>query len=408
MDFHQSTARLSRTNLALAGLFLGAFVLGSSELIVVGVINLVVADLQVSTPAAGALVTAYALGLALGGPILTALTIRLNRRSILVGSLVLFALGNLVPVVTRDYSLFMASRAFTGSLQGLYVAAAFVAGGAIVAPGQMGRAISVVIAGFAISATVGVPIGTLVGQAFGWRGSFVAVVALSVVTLIANAVLVPSVPSTQGAGIGAKHAFAPRVLAILVLNFLVFASLYSTLTYIVPFLEGVTGISGTFITVFLLVYGVATAVGSWVGGQFADKNATRTLTLATMGTAVSLLVLYLVGEVAILVMLSLLALGVFAFGMLPSLQYRVVNLAGPSGALASSLAPAAANLGIAFGSVAGGLSIGSSAATSAVTTGLLIALVAVPVAWATGFLRPPVVQETPTHGPGSAPPIGPD
>lgn len=394
MSTQQAALSQGRTNLALATLFLGMFVLGSAELLVVGVLNLIAADLQISIPAAGTLVTANALGLAIGGPILTALTIKLNKRTILIGTLVLFIVANLVAVLTANYGLFLTARTVAGALQGLFIGVGFVVGMSIVPPARMGRAISVVLSGVTVSAAVGVPLGTLVGQALGWRGSFTAIVALGVISLIATLTLVPPVPSSGGGAAGqAKYAFAPRVLAVLALNFLVFASLFAALTYIVPFLQSVTGISGALISVFLLAYGVATAVGSFGGGRFADQNAARTLTVATIGVTASLLVLYLVGAIALLVALALLALGLFALGMGPSLQYRVISLAGPGGQLASSLPASAINVGIAFGSFAGGVAIGSFTASSPVITGLIIAVIAIPVAWATSFLRPPVVEQ---------------
>ncbi|WP_067831973.1 MFS transporter [Actinomadura kijaniata] len=394
MSTPQAVRRRGRSGLSLATLFLGMFVLGSAELLVVGVLNLIAADLRVSLPAAGTLVTAYALGLAIGGPVLTALTIRLDRRTVLAGALALFALGNLVAVLTDGYGLFLAVRVLTGALQGLFIAAAFAAGISVVPPERMGRAISVVVSGVAVSAALGVPLGTLAGQTLGWRGSFTAIIALSVLALVATLALVPSVPgSGGGAGDQVRHALAPRVLAVLGLNLLVFAALYSALTYIVPFLESVTGISGALTSVFLLAYGVATAVGSFGGGRFADRNAARTLTVATTGTAVALLALHLVGAVPVLVAPVLLVWGLFAFGMVPSLQYRVVSLAGPGGQLASSLPASAANIGIAVGSAAGGAALGGSTASAPVLTGLAIAVVAVPVSWATGLLRPPAVEE---------------
>jgi len=382
-----------RTNLALATLFLGTFGLGTAELLVVGVLNLIAADLQVSIPAAGALVTANALGLAIGGPILTTLTIKINKRTVLIGTLVLFILANLVPVLTADYGMFVAARTVAGALQGLFIAVGFVVATSIVPPERMGRAISVVISGVAVSTALGVPLGTLIGQVLGWRGSFTAVVVFAVIALIAALGLIPSMPSTGGGAAGqAKYAFAPRVLAALGLNFLVFAAMFAALTYLVPFLQRVTGISGGLISLFLLAYGVATAVGSFGGGRFADTNAARTLIVATVGVAVSLLALYLLGTIVFLAALALMALGLFGMGMAASLQYRVVSLAGPGGQLASALPASAINVGIAFGSAAGGAAIGTFTASSAVITGLIIAVIAIPVAWATSFLKPPVVQ----------------
>jgi DHA1 family inner membrane transport protein len=394
MSAQQPTLSPGRANLVLAILFLGMFVLGSAEMLVVGVLDLIAADLRITIPAAGTLVTAYALGLAIGGPILTALTIKLNRRAVLVGALLLFIISNLITVVTTSYGVFLTARTLTGALQGLFIAAALGASVAIVPPERIGRAIAVVISGVAVSAALGVPLGTLVGQALAWRGSFTAIVVLATLALLATVALVPSIPSAGGgAGNQARHAFAPRVLAVLALTVLVFASVYAALTYIVPFLDTVTGVTGALVSVFLLAYGAATAVGSFGGGKFADRSADLTLKVATVASAVCLLALYLFGSIALLVALTLLAWGVFSFGMVPSLQYRVISLAGPGAALAQSLPASAANIGIAIGSAAGGLAIGNVSATAAVVTGLAIAVIAVPVAWATSFLKPPAVNE---------------
>jgi DHA1 family inner membrane transport protein len=217
---------------------------------------------------------------------------------------------------------------------------------------------------------------------------------LSAIALIASLAVVPSVPSTGGgAGDQARYAFAPRVLAVLLLAVLVFGAVFSALTYIVPFLESVTGVSGALISAFLLAYGAATAIGSFAGGRFADANAARTLVVGATGALAALLALYLVGALAFLAMLGLAALGLFVGGMAPSLQYRVVSLAGPGGSLAQSLPASAANVGVAFGSIAGGRAIETSTTSAAVLTGLMIAVIAAVVAWATGFLEPPVVDQ---------------
>lgn len=404
MNARQAVSGQRRANLALAALFLGTFVLGTAELLVVGVLNLIAADLRVSIPAAGALVSANALGLAIGGPILTALTIKLNKRAVLIGTLVLFTVANLVPVLSADYGLFVAARSVAGALQGLFIAVGFVVGASVVPPERMGRAMSVVISGVAVSAAVGVPLGTLVGQAIGWRGAFALVVVFAVIALIAAVGLIPPTPSVAGGAAGqARYAFAPRVLAALGLNFLVFAALFAALTYLVPFLQAVTRVSAGLIGVFVLAYGVATAVGSFGGGRFADQNAPRTLIVATIGVAGALLALDLAGTIAFLVALALTALGLFGMGMAASLQYRVVSLAGPGAQLASALPASAINMGIAFGSAAGGLAISGHAASAAVLTGLIIAVIAIPVAWATSYLKPPLVKQTTRPAPAARP-----
>lgn len=395
MSIQQTAVGHRSADRTLAMLFLGAFVMGSSELLIVGVLNLVAADLSISVSTAGTLVTGYALGLAIGGPILTALTIRLNRRTILCGTLMLAIACNLVVALSTSYDLTLVARTLTGAFAGLFDAAAFAVGVAVVPREWAGRALAVVISGVAVSAAIGVPLGTLLGQTLGWRGSYAAIVVLIAITLVATMALVPSVPGTGG-GVGdqAKYAFAPRVLAVLVLCALVFGSTYAALTYIVPFLQNVTGVSDALVSVFLLAYGVATAMGSFGGGRFADRDAGRTLVVAALSAAGSLAGLYLFGTNPVLVALLLLALGVCAMGMGPSLQYRVVELAGPGGELAQSLPASAVNLGIAFGSFAGGVALGAFTTSAAVLTGLVIAVIAVPVAWATSRLQPPVVTES--------------
>ena len=274
----------------LAVLFAGAFVMGCAEMLVVGLIDLIAADLQVSVPAAGALVTANALGLAIGGPLLTFLTTRFDRRRVLLATMVVFVLANLLPAFGADYSIFLAARVVIGAAQGLFIAAAMVTATSIVPPERAGRAMAVVITGFASASALGLPLGTLLGQAVGWRGSFTAVVAVALVILIIAARVLPSVPTPRESGaVGqARFAFAPRVLAVLGLAALIFVAIQSAVTYLVPFLAEVTDVSGPAVGAYLLAYGVATTVGSFVGGRFADANATRALIVGATGATVSL------------------------------------------------------------------------------------------------------------------------
>ncbi|GAA1184369.1 DHA1 family inner membrane transport protein [Kitasatospora gansuensis] len=394
MSTQQTALSPGRANLALATLFLGMFVLGSGELLVVGVLDRIAADLHVTIPEAGTLVTVYALGLAIGGPILTALTIKLEKKSVLIGSVALFIACNLVAVLTSNYGLFLVLRFLIGASQGLFIAGAFMAAMVVVPPERIGQAIGIVISGVAMSGALGVPLGTLVGQTLGWRGSFTAIVVGAVITLIGTATLIPTVPPAgAGAAHQAKYAFAPRVLAVLFLNFIVFSTVFATLTYLVPFLQRVTGISGGLLSVFLLAYGAATAIGSFGGGKFADRNASLTLIIGSVGIAVSLLVLYFVGSIAWLVVLALLAWGLSFYSIVPSLQVRVISLAGPGGQLAQSLPVSAANIGIALGAFAGGVAIDNYSASAPVIMGLIFSVVTIAVAWGSSYLKPPVVDE---------------
>ena len=390
------TTRRYPPNVVLAVLFTGAFVMGCAEMLVVGMIDLIAADLEVSVPAAGALVTANALGLAIGGPLLTFLTTRFDRRPVLLAAITVFVVANLLPALAADYGLFVGARVVIGAAQGLFIAAAFVTATAIVPAQRAGRAMAVVITGFAMASTVGLPLGTLLGQAVGWQGSFVVVVVVGVVVLAVATVVLPSVPSApdRGAVGQARYAFAPRVLAVLAAGALVFAAIQSALTYLVPYLAEVSGVSGPVVSVFLLAYGVATAVGSFGGGRFADANARRALVVGAIGLTASLLAMRLFGAVPMLLALAVFGIGLFGMGMAPSMQHRVVELAGPGAPLASSLPASTANVGIALGAFVGGLAIDVSGVSAAVLTGAVIAACAVAAAWASSLLKPPIAATT--------------
>ena len=397
MGTRQTALSPGRANLALATLFLGMFVLGSGELLVVGVLNRIATDFGVSIASAGQMVTVYALGLAIGGPILTAVTIKLEKKLVLVIAVTLFIACNLVAVLTHAYDLFLVLRFGIGALQGLFIAGAFMAVMTVVPPERIGQAIGIVISGVALSGALGLPLGTLVGQTLGWRGSFLAIVVGAAVVLIGTVTLIPTTPPTAtSAAHQARHAFAPRVLAVLFLNFIAFSAVFAPLTYLVPFLQHVTGITGAMLSVFLLAYGAATAVGSFGGGKLADRNAGRTLIIGSLGIAISLLALYIVGSIPWLVPIALLALGLSFYSCVPSLQVRVIALAGPGGELAQSLPVSAANVGIAFGSLAGGIAVNNHSASATVITGLFLAIATSAVAWGTNFLKPPSPTEEPS------------
>lgn len=381
----------TRASTVLAVLFAGAFVMGCAEMLVVGMIDLIADDLDVSVPAAGALVTANALGLAIGGPLLTLLTTRIDRRHVLLAATTVFVVANLLPAMVADYPVLLVARVVIGAVQGLFIAAAMATATRIVRHERTGRAMAVIISGFAMASAVGLPAGTLLGQAVGWRGAFVAVVVAGFVVLVLAAITLPSVPTPHdsGAVAQARHAFAPRVLAVLAVSLLTFAAMLAAITYLVPFLNEVTDVSGPAVTVFLLVYGAATAIGSFGGGRFADADAARTLIVGAIGVTASLVALLLVGSNPWLVAVAVFGVGLFGMATGPSIQHRVVGLAGPGAPLASSLPASAVNVGIAFGALAGGAAIDVGGVQLAVVAASVIAVVAVLAAWATSALKPP-------------------
>jgi len=382
-----------RPNLTLAVLFLGTFTLGSAELLVVGVLKPIADDFDVSIGATGSLVTAYALGLAVGGPALMALTVRMHRRRLLCAALAAYVAATVLAAAAPNLAVLLVARALTGTLQGAFVGVAFTIATAVVPPDRIGRAISAVLGGFAVSTAIGVPLGTLLGERIGWRGSFVADAVLGAVALVATALVVPPVAGASSAGTASqlRHAFAPRVLAILALAAVFFAGQYAALTYITPFLHDRTGISGALVSAFLLAYGGATALGALGGGRFADRDAARTVLVCAVALVAAFALLWTVGSVPILVAAVLVLWGLAGFGAVPSLQYRTIALAGPGAGIAASLPASAINAGIAIGSVLGGWAIGSYDARGPVVVALIVSVLAVPLAAATSRLRPPAV-----------------
>ncbi len=386
-----------QAGVSLWTLFLGAFVVGSAELVVVGILTLIARDMAVSISTAGTLVTAYALGVSAGGPILTAVSIRLGRRLLLRLALAFYVAGNVLAVAAVNFGVLLLARMLTGALHGLFIGVAFAVAAGLVAPERQGRGISMVLGGIAVSTVLGVPLGTLIGQELGWQAPFAAIVVLGLVALVATLVI-PPVPNTGSGGFAAqaRHALAPRVLAVLGLGVLIMGGQFATLTYLALFLEQVTGVPGPAVSVFLLAYGIANAVGTFAGGWAADRNAARTLVLANMLLVLALGALYLAGSVPIVVAVALCVWGLAGFGLVPSLQYRVVSLAGPGRDFAATLPASAVTAGIALGALAGGWAVSNHGASAAALAGLVICAAALPVSWAAGFLKPQPRGEQPS------------
>ena len=367
-----STGR--RSGVVLAGLLLGTFVTGSAELLTAGLLPLISPAFGVSIAAAGSLFSAYALGLAIGGPLLTAATLRMDRRPVLLGSMALFAIMVMAPAVLPHFGWFVATRLVAGALQGLFLAAAFTTATAVVRPERVGRALAVVIAGFSISTVLGLPLGVLVGSVVGWRGAVLIVAGFAVVATGLLGVVIPSVPGSRLSGTsGLRNALAPRVLALLALSLTLFAAPGAVMGYLMPLLEHVTGVSGPLASAILVAYGVANVAGSFLGGRLADANAARALVLVTFGLVTSAAVLFVARSQPLLAVAAILAWAVFASSAPASVQYRAVSLAGPGGALVTSLPASAASAGIALGSTASGIAYTAAGPSAVIITGMIIA-----------------------------------
>jgi DHA1 family inner membrane transport protein len=380
----------SRVTIALGALFAGTLVMGCAEMLVMGMLDLMAADLAVPVSAVGVLVSANALGIAIGGPMLTFLTTRLDRRPVLLVALMVFIGFNLLPAFGAGLETFIAARVVIGGVEGLFIAAAITTATSIVPPERACRAMAVVISGFAVSGAVGMPLGRLLGEAVGWRASFLAVVLAGTAVLLISWLVLPRVAAEGEVGMlgQLRLAFAPRVLAVLAVGVLLFAGVSAALTYLVPFLGGVAGVSGPWIGVCLMGFGIAAAAGSFAGGGFADTGAARALTVGTIGVSASLVAMILWGANPVVAVLAVLGLGMCSAGITTPWQHRVEHLAGPGAILAASLPASAGNLGDAIGAFTGGHAINIGGVHTAILAAAVLATIAIAAAIASRSLRP--------------------
>ena len=344
---------------AVAVLAFGACAIGVCELAAIGVLGMVGEDLRSSVGATGYIVTAYAAGVCLGGPLLAITTARWDRRSVLVAALGAFVVANLATAVAPGLALILGLRLVTGSLHGLYIGLATSCAAALAVPHRRGDAVAMVFGGVAVATVLGAPLGSLLGAAFGWRAAFWAVAAVAAVALLGVARVVPSVTGdAAGGAIGAlRAAMSLRVVAFLSLIVLVMGGVFSFYTYVTEFVEHRTGLTGTAMSGVLLAFGLASAVGTIVGGRLADRSAGLAMAVAAGTTTAALGALAAVGDSPLAATICLIACGLAAFSYIPPFQLRLMSLAAPATDLAATLGASAANAGIALGAAVGGAAL---------------------------------------------------
>ena len=349
--------------LALLALTLGAYAIGTTEFVIVGLIPTIAADLGVSLPSAGLLVSLYALGVAVGAPVLTALTGRVPRKTLLVALMVLFTLGNVIAWMAPGYASLIVARVLTGLAHGVFFSIGSIIATSVVPKEKAASAIAIMFTGLTVALVTGVPLGTFIGQHLGWRATFLAVAALGVIALLGSLLFVPrnlqrSAPATFGQQLAVLAQ--PRLLLVYAITALGYGGTFLSFTYLASILQDVTGFSPNAVSLVLLVYGVSVAVGNLWGGRLADRRGPiPALTLIFGLLALVLFALTFTAHNGVLVLLTVLALGAVAFGNVPGLQVYVVKQAqrfAPQAAdVASGLNIAAFNVGIAMGASLGGL-----------------------------------------------------
>jgi MFS transporter, DHA1 family, inner membrane transport protein len=347
---------------AVLALTAGAFGIGTTEFIIMGLLLQVGADMHVSVPAAGLLISGYALGVFAGAPILTLATRRMPRKAVLLGLMAIFTLGNAACALAPTYGLLMAARVLTSLAHGTFFGVGSVVATGLVPEDKRASAISTMFVGLTVATLLGVPFGAWFGLMLGWRSAFWAVAAIGVVALLVLALFVPNSVGRGDAPTALREELAvlarPQVQLGLAMTVLGFAGLFTVFTYIQPLLTRVTGFSEAAVSPILLVFGAGLSIGNIAGGRLADRGLNRALlaTLAALAIVLVTLAPALAMKAPTVVLLSL--LGVAAFATVAPLQLRVLEKAGSAGrTLASSLNIAAFNLGNALGAWAGGLAI---------------------------------------------------
>jgi len=349
--------------LALWALTLSAFAIGTTEFVIVGLIPTIAASLGVSVPSAGLLVSLYALGVAIGAPVLTALTGKVPRKHLLLGLMVLFTLGNLVAWMAPNYEALMAARVLTGLAHGVFFSIGSTIATSLVPKEKAASAIALMFTGLTVALVTGVPLGTFIGQHFGWQATFLAVSLLGVIAVIGSAILVPStIAGSQPSSLLTQLAVLkkPRLLLVYAMTTLGYGGSFIAFTYLAPVLQEVSGFAPSTVSLVMLVYGVSVAAGNIWGGKLADRHGpVPALQIVFALLAVVLLALTFTAPSKPLVLITVLAWGAVAFGNVPGLQVYVVQRAerdAPQAVdVASGLNIAAFNVGIALGAWGGGL-----------------------------------------------------
>ncbi|MFA6266201.1 MAG: MFS transporter [Pseudolabrys sp.] len=345
-----------KLNPPLFALALGAFGIGVTEFTPMGMLPLIADDLGVSIPAAGLLVSAYALGVLVGAPLMTLGFARVPRRTLLIGLMGIFTLGNLLAAMSDSYSMLLVARIVTSFNHGAFFGVGSVVAASVVAPDRRAGAVAAMFSGLTIATIGGVPLAAWLGEVLGWRATFWGIAAVGAIVMVALRVALPPLPVEKGADMWAELRVVrrPTVLLALALTVVGASAMFTVFTYIVPILKSETGATTPFVTAMLVVYGVGLTVGNWIGGRFADRSLDGTLIVSLAGLVV-LLLLFAIGmrweaSAALLIFLW----GIASFAVVPPLQMRVMQAAHEAPNLASAMNIGAFNLGNAVGAAVGG------------------------------------------------------
>ncbi|MFJ8246791.1 MFS transporter [Peribacillus asahii] len=362
-----SQSKKPSAKLTLLALAISAFGIGSTEFISVGLLPLITDDFGISLSTAGLTVSIYALGVTVGAPLLTALTSRLSRKTVLLLVMTIFIVGNLTAAIAPIFSILLIGRIISALSHGVFMSIASVIAADVVEPNKRASAIAFMFTGLTLATVTGVPLGTFIGQVTDWRMSFIFIVIIGIIGiigLISNAFLVPNQLS-KGNPISlrdiGKVLGSIRMLLILFITAIGYGGAFVVYTYVSPILEQYMGYSSHAVVIILVVYGICVAIGNTLGGHFANQNPLRSIFIIFVGLALALLGIGYALESPIIGLIMVLIMGLFMFMNVPGLQLYAVLLSEkyvPSAiTMASALNISAFNIGIFLGSYIGGFII---------------------------------------------------
>ena len=351
--------------MALFVLFLGSFCLGTAEFMATGLLPQVAADLGISIPTAGTIVTAYALGVAFGGPILAVLLGRLPRKSVLIGLIVLFAAAQVLAAIAPSFELLLAARVLGAACQGAFLGIASLVAVSVAGAGRSGFALSLLVAGITVANILGLPGGTIIGSAFGWRMSFLALGAIAIVVALLILLLVPAIRGETGAQAPLTRQFRALAHRDVILSYAVMTlasiGFFSIFTFITPLLTTVTRLDAATVPMLLLAFGVGSTAGALAGGRLADWRPTPSVIAVLLGEIAVFATILVASDQPLPMMVAVIVLGFCAFAYAPSLFVRLFAAAKDAPDLASTLISTAFNIGIATGSTLGAVALANGA-----------------------------------------------
>ena len=342
--------------LALLALTLGAFAIGTTEFIVVGLLPGVADSYAVSIPTAGWLVTGYALGVLVGAPVMTGLGTRVSRKRMLLISLLLLIAGNALSAAAPTFGLMLTGRIIASLAHGAFFGIGAVVAGSLVAPDRRAGAIAMMFTGLTVATVIGVPLSTLLGQHFGWRLAFALVAAVGTLAFAGVLALVPDRPAPRDARFTRELAVLrnPQVLLAMAMTVLGFGGVFAAITYLAPMMTEVTGFAETSVTWIMVLFGLGFLIGNLVGGRYADRHLLPMLYITLAALAVVLALFTLTAHNKVAAAITVVLIGALGFATVPPLQKRVLDQAAAAPTLASALNIGAFNLGNALAAWLGG------------------------------------------------------